>query len=127
MPPVSARPVCRSTPGATPEGRRITTRHLPVRRGCSRFAIPYGVKHCTDGTSNTVAYAEWLVGDGRGMQLGGATPASHYRGNMSAGVSSVGTDPGTIYDAFSNPQAFLDNLQACTVAFQTAPTVASPT
>ena len=39
---------------------------------------------------------------------------------MSAGVASTGTDPGTIYDAFSNPQAFLTNLQVCTTAFQTA-------
>jgi prepilin-type N-terminal cleavage/methylation domain-containing protein/prepilin-type processing-associated H-X9-DG protein len=88
--------------------------------GMFTFAIPYGVKHCTDGTSNTVAYAEWLVGDGKGSALGGTNPASHYRGNMSAGVSSVGTDPGTIYDAFSNPQTFLDNLQACTNAFKLA-------
>ena len=72
--------------------------------GMFTFAIPYGVRDCTDGTSNTVAYAEWLVGDGRGTALGGANPPSKYRGNMSAGVASVGpTDPGTIYDAFSNP------------------------
>jgi prepilin-type N-terminal cleavage/methylation domain-containing protein/prepilin-type processing-associated H-X9-DG protein len=88
--------------------------------GMFTFAIPYGVKHCTDGTSNTVAYAEWLVGDGRGTALGGAVPPSKYRGNMSAGVASTGTDPGTIYDAFSNPQAFIQNLQVCTVAFQNA-------
>jgi prepilin-type processing-associated H-X9-DG protein len=42
--------------------------------GMFTFAIPYGVRHCTDGTSNTVAYAEWLVGDGRGVALGGANP-----------------------------------------------------
>jgi prepilin-type processing-associated H-X9-DG protein len=90
--------------------------------GMFTFAIPYGVKHCTDGTSNTVAYAEWLVGDGRGSALGGAKPPSRYRGNMSAGVASVGTDPGTIYDAFSNPKAFLDNLQACVVQFQSTTT-----
>ncbi len=89
--------------------------------GMFTFALPYGVRDCTDGTSNTVAYAEWLVGDGRGTALGGVSPPSKYRGNMSAGVSSVGgTDPGTVYDAFSNPQAFLTNLQACTVAFQAA-------
>jgi prepilin-type N-terminal cleavage/methylation domain-containing protein/prepilin-type processing-associated H-X9-DG protein len=88
--------------------------------GMFTFALAYGVKNCTDGTSNTVAYAEWLVGDGRGLQLGGANPPSKYRGNMATGVASVGgTDPGTIYDAYTNPQAFLNNLQACTVAFQT--------
>jgi prepilin-type N-terminal cleavage/methylation domain-containing protein/prepilin-type processing-associated H-X9-DG protein len=89
--------------------------------GMFTFARAYGVRDCTDGTSNTVAYAEWLVGDGRGVALGGANPASHYRGNMSAGVASVApADPGTIYDAFTNPPAFLNNLQACTAAFQAA-------
>jgi prepilin-type N-terminal cleavage/methylation domain-containing protein/prepilin-type processing-associated H-X9-DG protein len=90
--------------------------------GMFTFAIPYGVQNCTDGTSNTVAYAEWLVGDGRGNALGGSSPPSRYRGNMSAGVASVGTDPGTIYDASTSPQTFLNNLQACTVAFQTTTT-----
>ncbi|HZW32539.1 MAG TPA: DUF1559 domain-containing protein [Isosphaeraceae bacterium] len=87
--------------------------------GMFTFALAYGVRNCTDGTSNTVAYAEWLVGDGRGLQLGGANPGSKYRGNMATGVSYGGTDPGGIYDAFSNPPAFLNALQACTVAFQT--------
>jgi prepilin-type N-terminal cleavage/methylation domain-containing protein/prepilin-type processing-associated H-X9-DG protein len=90
--------------------------------GMFTFALAYGVRNCTDGTSNTVAYAEWLVGDGRGSSLGGVTPPSRYRGNMSAGNSSTGTDPGTIYDAFSNPQAFLSNLQVCTTTFQTTMT-----
>jgi prepilin-type N-terminal cleavage/methylation domain-containing protein/prepilin-type processing-associated H-X9-DG protein len=88
--------------------------------GMFTFAIPYGIRSCTDGSSNTIAYAEWLVGDGRGFQLGGANPASKYRGNLSSGVASVGSvDPGTIFDAFSNPQAFLDNLQACVTSFRT--------
>jgi prepilin-type N-terminal cleavage/methylation domain-containing protein/prepilin-type processing-associated H-X9-DG protein len=91
--------------------------------GMFTFALAYGVRNCTDGTSNTVAYAEWLVGDGRGTALGGVSPPSKYRGNMSAGVTSVGgTDPGTVYDAYSNPQAFLNNLQACVAAFQAATT-----
>ena len=90
--------------------------------GMFTFALAYGVRHCTDGTSNTLAYAEWLVGDGRGSALGGVTPPSRYRGNMSAGNSSVGVDPGTIYDAFTNPQAFLSNLQVCAADFMTTTT-----
>ena len=90
--------------------------------GMFTFAIPYGVRHCTDGTSNTVAYAEWLVGDGRGVVLGGANPPSRYRGNLMSGVASVGVDPGTIYDAFSNPQDILLNLQNCATQFQTTTT-----
>jgi prepilin-type N-terminal cleavage/methylation domain-containing protein/prepilin-type processing-associated H-X9-DG protein len=87
--------------------------------GMFTFAIPYGVKHCTDGTSNTVAYAEWLVGDGKGVQLGGANPPSRYRGNLMSGVAPVGTDPGTLYDAYTNVKTVLDNLQLCTSQFQT--------
>ena len=34
--------------------------------GMFTFALAYGVRNCTDGTSNTVAYAEWLVGGVRG-------------------------------------------------------------
>ena len=90
--------------------------------GMFTFAQAYGVRNCTDGTSNTIAYAEWLVGDGRGNALGGQTPPSKYRGNMATGIASVGTDPGTIYDAFSNPQAFLSNLQVCASTFQTTTT-----
>ncbi len=87
--------------------------------GMFTFALAYGIRNCTDGSSNTVAYAEWLVGDGRGTALGGVTPPSKYRGNMSAGVT-IGTDPSTIYDAFSSPQVFLNGLQTCTTAFQAA-------
>jgi prepilin-type N-terminal cleavage/methylation domain-containing protein/prepilin-type processing-associated H-X9-DG protein len=87
--------------------------------GMFTFAIPYGVKHCTDGTSNTVAYAEWLVGDGRGAALGGANPPSRYRGNLMSGVSSTGVDPGTLYDAYTNPQTVFANLQLCSDQFRT--------
>jgi prepilin-type N-terminal cleavage/methylation domain-containing protein/prepilin-type processing-associated H-X9-DG protein len=90
--------------------------------GMFTFAIAYGVRSCTDGTSNTVAYAEWLVGNGKGSSLGNVTPPSKYRGNMSAGVASVGVDPGTIYDAYTNPQTFFNNLQTCVAAFQAATT-----
>jgi prepilin-type N-terminal cleavage/methylation domain-containing protein/prepilin-type processing-associated H-X9-DG protein len=87
--------------------------------GMFTFALAYGVRDCTDGTSNTVAYAEWLVGDGRGVVFGGAVPPSRYRGNLMTGIASVQTDPGTLYDAFTNPQTVLANLQVCTNQFQT--------
>jgi prepilin-type N-terminal cleavage/methylation domain-containing protein/prepilin-type processing-associated H-X9-DG protein len=87
--------------------------------GLFTFSIAYGMQSCTDGTSQTVAYAEWLVGDGKGSQFGAANPPSRYRGNLMGGVASVGTDPSTIFNAFDNPQAFLDNLQQCTNEFRT--------
>jgi prepilin-type N-terminal cleavage/methylation domain-containing protein/prepilin-type processing-associated H-X9-DG protein len=87
--------------------------------GMFTFALAYGIRNCTDGSSNTVAYAEWLVGNGRGAILGGANPASTYRGNLMSGLAPSGTDPGTIYDAFSAPQVILTNLQYCTTQFLT--------
>jgi prepilin-type N-terminal cleavage/methylation domain-containing protein/prepilin-type processing-associated H-X9-DG protein len=90
--------------------------------GMFTFSIAYGIQNCPDGTSQTVAYAEWLVGDGRGVVFGGANPPSRYRGNLMSGVASVGVDPGTIYNAFDNPQTFFDNLQKCTDEFRTTTT-----
>jgi len=90
--------------------------------GMFTFAIPYGIRDCTDGSSNTIAYAEWLVGDGRGVSFGNATPPSRYRGNMMCGVSASGANDGEIYNAFSNPQAVLTNLQNCTDQFMTTTT-----
>jgi prepilin-type processing-associated H-X9-DG protein len=90
--------------------------------GLFTFAIPYGVRDCTDGTSQTVAYAEWLVSDGRGNDFGNQTPPSHYRGNLMSGVSASGPNDGEIYSAFMNPQAVLLNLQNCTAQFLTTST-----
>jgi len=44
--------------------------------GLFGWGVAYGVESCTDGTSQTVAFAEWLVGDGR------ASSGSRYRGNI---------------------------------------------
>jgi len=90
--------------------------------GLFAFNRPYGVRNCTDGTSNTVAYAEWLVGDGRGLQLGGANPASKYRGNLATGVDSSddpgGNGPTALLDGFTNPQRVFNALQTCVQNFQ---------
>ncbi len=43
--------------------------------GLFAYGISYGVQSCTDGVSNTVAYAEWLVGDGKGA-LAASTAAT---------------------------------------------------
>ena len=49
--------------------------------------MTYGINNCTDGTSNTVAYGEQLVGDSKATAVyldGGRaiSPPSRYRGNM---------------------------------------------
>ena len=57
--------------------------------GMFGWAVSYGVQHCTDGTSNTVAYAEWLVGNGQGPN------GSHYRGNMEMADGAATPGPST--------------------------------
>ena len=78
------------------------------------FGIPYGIRDCIDGTSNTVAYSEWVVGDGRGGLYGGQNPPSLYRGNILVGGS--GTWNGD-YDGSANPSNTMQGLAACAASF----------
>jgi prepilin-type N-terminal cleavage/methylation domain-containing protein/prepilin-type processing-associated H-X9-DG protein len=80
--------------------------------GLFAYGISYGVQACTDGTSNTVAFAEWLVGDGKGPS------GSHYRGNieMNDGTSITG-----LQNVQTNPQLTLTSLQQCATKFQNEP------
>ena len=73
------------------------------------FAQAYGVANCVDGTSNTIAYAEWLVGDGR------QSSGSKYRGNMEMndGSGTPGFD-----NALSNLSTVQAALQLCRTKFQ---------
>ena len=80
--------------------------------GLFAYAISYGVQHCTDGTSNTVAYAEWLVGDGKGAS------GSKYRGN-SEGMD--GTTITGLQNVQSNPQLVIASLQQCMTTFLAEP------
>ncbi len=89
--------------------------------GMFTFGKAYGMRDCTDGTSNTIAFSEWLVGDGRGTYYGNQTPGSTYRGNMI--MNATGNNP-TYRDAFQNPQAVLAGLQSCTTQFQSSTTTA---
>jgi prepilin-type N-terminal cleavage/methylation domain-containing protein/prepilin-type processing-associated H-X9-DG protein len=86
-------------------------------------AISYGVADCTDGTSNTVAYAESLLGDGMASSVWGptTTPPSKYRGNMVYGADP-GDDLKRPHDAFQNPAFTLTLLQNCTLMFQSTST-----
>jgi prepilin-type N-terminal cleavage/methylation domain-containing protein/prepilin-type processing-associated H-X9-DG protein len=83
----------------------------------------YGIRDCTDGSSNTVAFSEALVGDGRGNGYGGtlanAAP-SKYRGNFSMSPPSGGAATSST-DAFANEAAVLQDLAACAAGFQNAP------
>ncbi len=80
--------------------------------GLFAYAISYGVQHCTDGVSNTVAYSEWLVGDGKGSS------GSKYRGNIE---TSDGATITGLQNVQTNPQLTLTSLQQCATAFRNEP------
>jgi prepilin-type N-terminal cleavage/methylation domain-containing protein/prepilin-type processing-associated H-X9-DG protein len=80
----------------------------------------YGLQNITDGSSNTVAYAEALVGDSNGSEFAGnVTNPSRYRGNYITGP--VGNTAGTsLMNVQTNPTGVFATLQACVATFQTS-------
>jgi prepilin-type N-terminal cleavage/methylation domain-containing protein/prepilin-type processing-associated H-X9-DG protein len=66
----------------------------------------YGIRNVTDGTSNTIAFSEGLVG--------GPTATSGYRGTA---VVGVGGSAANLYDAWQNPAAIANGLAACNSKF----------
>ncbi len=69
----------------------------------------YGIRDCTDGSSNTVAFAEKLCGTPGSSTGQGAL----YRGN---GVNGTGVST-NIFDAWQNPTQVQTDLNTCTSTF----------
>jgi prepilin-type N-terminal cleavage/methylation domain-containing protein/prepilin-type processing-associated H-X9-DG protein len=67
----------------------------------------YGIQNVTDGTSNTIAFSEQIVG---------GSSANKYPGNSMQGIS--GATGAMLLDANTNPTAVLAGLSACSTAFQ---------
>jgi prepilin-type N-terminal cleavage/methylation domain-containing protein/prepilin-type processing-associated H-X9-DG protein len=63
----------------------------------------YGISSITDGTSNTIAFGEGLVGDNQNTL---------YRGNGMTGVANIPA-LNQLVDARSNPTLVMQALQAC--------------
>jgi prepilin-type N-terminal cleavage/methylation domain-containing protein/prepilin-type processing-associated H-X9-DG protein len=90
--------------------------------GIFTYGIAYGFQAVTDGTSNTVAFAEKLCGqNGQNYYKQGVGPGQPYRGNM---VAFAGTAPAAAVqvNAFTNPAAVIAALQTCAQTFKTAAT-----
>jgi prepilin-type N-terminal cleavage/methylation domain-containing protein/prepilin-type processing-associated H-X9-DG protein len=69
----------------------------------------YGLRDCTDGSSNTIAFSEGLAGD----PIGGSV--FKKRNN---GVEGVGYTQDEFLDANQNPTLVIAGLQACNSAYQ---------
>jgi prepilin-type N-terminal cleavage/methylation domain-containing protein/prepilin-type processing-associated H-X9-DG protein len=77
--------------------------------GLFGYQVCYGIRHCIDGTSNTIAFCEGTIGD-----------ASRQAGARNIGLVSVAIPAGArLQDASSNPAMTLAGLQACTTAWNT--------
>ncbi len=74
------------------------------------YYVVYGIQHVTDGTTNTIAFSEGLVGNPSQATKG-------YRGTAVMGVSSILA--ANLLDANSNPAAIQQALTDCNTAFQT--------
>jgi prepilin-type N-terminal cleavage/methylation domain-containing protein/prepilin-type processing-associated H-X9-DG protein len=73
----------------------------------------YGIQNITDGTSNTIAYGEALVGPNTSGSTG---PGTLFRSgtNIASGASVVGG----LYDASTNYTGVLSDLNTCQAASQ---------
>ena len=94
---------------ATQGGNALTAAW--ATQGCTGlfwFYRSYGIQNVTDGTSNTVAFSEALVG--------GSSANARYPGNSVVGVG--GARMGEMYDANQNSAAVLSAVIACNTAAQ---------
>jgi prepilin-type N-terminal cleavage/methylation domain-containing protein/prepilin-type processing-associated H-X9-DG protein len=75
--------------------------------GLFGYQVCYGIRNCTDGTSNTIAFSEGTVGD-----------ISRTARSKNIGIVSVPIPAGArLQDASSNPAQTLAGLQACDAAW----------
>ena len=79
----------------------------------------YGIQHITDGSSNTIAFAEAVVGpDSGGYQTKQVLQLFRNGTNVSPGSTAGST---SLYDANQNIKAVLADMQTCQTAALTLP------
>ena len=71
----------------------------------------FGIRDCTDGSSNTIAFAEALVGQ--------AGAQNRYRGNTV--VQTGATATASVQDASTVPDAVAQAIQTCASSFRSTP------
>jgi prepilin-type N-terminal cleavage/methylation domain-containing protein/prepilin-type processing-associated H-X9-DG protein len=71
----------------------------------------YGIQSCMDGTSNTIAFAETLVGDGSTANF-----------NAGSGMIGIALGPAEVFDASANWAAVQAGLQLCNAAYNSRST-----
>ncbi len=71
----------------------------------------YRIQNCTDGTSNTIAFAETLVGDGSSANF-----------SASSCIFGIALGPAEVFDASANWPAVQAGLQLCNAAYNSRST-----
>src|SRR5262249_44006553 len=88
--------------------------------GCfTQAGRAYGVQNFTDGTSNTIAFAEALVGPDSGGYQTKNQQALFRNGTNVAPPSSAGSS--SLFDANTNFNAVMKDMQTCQIAAMTLP------
>ena len=90
-----------------------TTSNPTASTGPFSFYNSYGLKHITDGSSNTIAFGESLVGL--------ANKTNNYRGSMAMQVGDT-SPTSQLVDAWSDPTDIAKGIQKCGTAFRTSAT-----
>jgi prepilin-type processing-associated H-X9-DG protein len=85
----------------------------PYSTGLFTYWLAYGVKDCTDGASNTVAFSESLVGDPNNLSV-------FRRNNSVTGVTGAQVADVQDVSSFLNatPSPLITALQACNAAYK---------
>jgi len=83
----------------------------PYSTGLFVYWYAYGIRDCTDGTSNTIAYAESLVADA-------GSPSPNRRNNSVTGVGGAGASQVADASVVNYQSVIVPGIQACTVAYK---------
>ena len=78
----------------------------------------YGIRDCTDGTSNTIIFAESLVGDASNVNV-------NRRNNAVTGVTSANGAEAHDASALSYTNVIIPALNACTTAYKSGTNVSA--
>jgi prepilin-type N-terminal cleavage/methylation domain-containing protein/prepilin-type processing-associated H-X9-DG protein len=93
----------------------------PFSTGMFVYWYAYGIQDATDGTSNTIAFAESLVGD----SSNNASQYVNHKNNAVTGVSAAGTAQVADASAVNYQNIIVPALNACTTAYRSGTNISN--